>query len=145
MSNPSKSSITIEAPSDEVQKTLFDLESYPSWSTTFKSVTVLQRDGDGRPTQVVIAVDAGALKDKVTLDYDWSGAPELLTFTLNDATMLTEMTGSYEIADNGDDTTTVSFELTVAISIPIPEMMRRKAEESTIDLALAQLKKKLEE
>jgi len=90
-------------------------------------------------------VDAGALKDKVTLDYDWSGAPELLTFTLNDATMLTEMTGSYEIADNGDDTTTVSFELTVAISIPIPEMMRRKAEESTIDLALAQLKKKLEE
>ena len=47
-------------------------------------------------------------------------------------------------ADNGDDTTTVKYQLTVALSMPVPAMMRQKAERATIDLALNQLKTKLE-
>jgi hypothetical protein len=54
------------------------------------------------------------------------------------------MTGAYKLKDNGDDTTTVEYELTVALSMPVPAMMRQKAERSTIDLALNQLKSKLE-
>jgi hypothetical protein len=38
----------------------------------------------------------------------------------------------------------VSYELTVALSMNVPAMMRQKAERSTIDLALSQLKAKLE-
>jgi hypothetical protein len=34
--------------------------------------------------------------------------------------------------------------MTVALSMPVPEMMRTKAEKATIDLALKQLKEKLE-
>jgi hypothetical protein len=84
------------------------------------------------------------MKDRVILDYDWSGAPNLITFELDDADLLTEMTGAYKLKDNGDDTTTVEYELTVALSMPVPAMMRKKAERSTIDLALNQLKSKLE-
>jgi hypothetical protein len=54
------------------------------------------------------------------------------------------MSGTYEIKDNGDDTTTVKYQLTVALSMPVPAMMRQKAERATIDLALNQLKTKLE-
>jgi hypothetical protein len=54
------------------------------------------------------------------------------------------MTGAYKLKDNGDDTTTVVYELTVALSMPVPAMMRQKAELATIDLALKQLKTKLE-
>jgi hypothetical protein len=78
------------------------------------------------------------------LDYDWSKSPTEITFELDDADLLTEMTGAYLLTDNGDDTTTVKYQLTVALSMSVPAMMRQKAERATIDLALTQLKAKLE-
>jgi hypothetical protein len=100
-------------------------------------------NGDGRVSQAKLSVDAGALKDKPTLNYDWSGYPDRVEFSLEDADLLTDMSGAFIIKDNGDETE-VTFELTVALSMPVPEMMRTKAEKSTIDLALKQLKEKLE-
>jgi hypothetical protein len=143
MSSVSTSTVSITASADEVRAVLFDIASYPSWSTSFKSVTVLASDGQGRPTQVSMSVDAGALKDKPTLNYDWSAYPDRLDFSLEDADLLTQMSGAYIVKDN-DDETEVTFELTVALSMPVPDIMRTKAEKSTIDLALKQLKEKLE-
>ena len=143
MSSVTTSTVNIAATADAVRAVLFDIASYPSWSSSFKSVTVLESDGQGRPTQVQMGVDAGALKDKPTLNYDWAAAPDRLDFSLEDADLLTEMSGSYIVKDNGDETE-ITFELTVALSMPVPEMMRVKAEKSTIDLALKQLKEKLE-
>ena len=143
MSSASTSTVSITASADEVRAVLFDIASYPSWSTSFKSVTVLESDGQGRPTQVSMSVDAGALKDKPTLNYDWSAYPDRLDFSLEDADLLTQMSGAYIVKDNGDETE-VTFELTVALSMPVPDIMRTKAEKSTIDLALKQLKEKLE-
>ena len=143
MSSATTSTVSIAASADEVRAVLFDVASYPSWSTSFKSVTVLESDGQGRPTQVSMSVDAGALKDKPTLNYDWSAYPDRLDFSLEDADLLTQMSGGYIVKDNGDETE-VTFELTVALSMPVPDIMRTKAEKSTIDLALKQLKEKLE-
>ena len=143
MSSVTTSTVNIAATADAVRAVLFDIANYPSWSSSFKSVTVLESDGQGRPTQVQMGVDAGALKDKPTLNYDWAAAPYRLDFSLEDADLLTEMSGSYIVKDNGDETE-ITFELTVALSMPVPEMMRVKAEKSTIDLALKQLKEKLE-
>jgi hypothetical protein len=143
MSSISTSTVSISASADEVRAVLFDLASYPTWSTSFKSVTVLASDEQGRPTQVSMSVDAGALKDKPTLNYDWSAYPDRLDFSLEDADLLTQMSGAYIVKDNGDETE-VTFELTVALSMPVPDIMRTKAEKSTIDLALKQLKEKLE-
>ena len=143
MSSVTTSTVNTAATADAVRAVLFDIANYPSWSSSFKSVTVLESDGQGRPTQVQMGVDAGALKDKPTLNYDWAAAPDRLDFSLEDADLLTEMSGSYIVKDNGDETE-ITFELTVALSMPVPEMMRVKAEKSTIDLALKQLKEKLE-
>jgi len=143
MSSVTTSTVNIAATADAVRAVLFDIANYPSWSSSFKSVTVLESDGQGRPTQVQMGVYAGALKDKPTLNYDWAAAPDRLDFSLEDADLLTEMSGSYIVKDNGDETE-ITFELTVALSMPVPEMMRVKAEKSTIDLALKQLKEKLE-
>ena len=144
MSSATTSTVSIAASADEVRAVLFDVASYPSWSTSFKSVTVLESDGQGRPTQVSMSVDAGALKDKPTLNYDWSAYPDRLDFSLEDADLLTQMSGAYIVKDN-DDETEVTFELTVALSMPVPDIMRTKAEKSTIVLALKQVKEKLED
>ena len=143
MSNPTTSAVTIAASADDVRAVLFDIANFPTWSTSFKSVTVLASDGDGRPTQAKLSVDAGALKDKPTLNFDWSAYPDRVDYSLEDADLLTDMSGAYIVKDNGDETQ-VTFEMTVALSMPVPKMMRTKAEKATIDLTLKQLKEKLE-
>jgi uncharacterized membrane protein len=143
MSDISENSITIEAPIGEVVAVLTDLATYPSWSTAIKSVEVLDKDSSGRTTKAKMSIDAGVMKDRVVLDYDWSKSPTEITFELDDADLLTQMSGAYKLSDDGDETTVV-YQLTVALSMPVPAMMRQKAERATIDLALSQLKAKLE-
>jgi uncharacterized membrane protein len=140
MSELSSSTVTIEAPVEEVSAILKNLEAYPSWSSSIRSVEVNERDGAGNPSKVRVKVEAGPLKDSVSLSYDWSEAPGKIAFSLDDANLLTEMTGAYLVKDNGDDTTDVTYQLKVAISMPVPEMMRKKQEESTIKLSLSELK-----
>jgi hypothetical protein len=57
--------------------------------------------------------------------------------------MLTKMDGAYILKDLGDETE-VTYELSVGVSMPIPQMMVTKQEKATIDQALAQLKEHCE-
>jgi ribosome-associated toxin RatA of RatAB toxin-antitoxin module len=145
MSEMSSSTVTIEAGLEAVSKALFDIENYPQWSGAIKKVEILERDDQSRALKATLTIDAGALKDSVTLSYDWSQAPGRLNFILEDANLLTKMDGAYILKAIDSDTTSVTYELEVGISMPIPAMMVRKQEKSTIDLALAQLKSHLED
>ena len=144
MSELSRSTITIDAPFSAVSEDLFALEKYPEWSSSIKAAEAVARDEQGRITKVKMTIDAGMMKDRVVLDYDWSKAPALLSFSLDEADLLTGMDGSYSITSIDGDTTEVTYELTVSLSMNIPAMMRQKAEKGTIDAALAQLKAALE-
>jgi len=144
MTDLSKSLISIDAPIEEVQKALFELDKYPEWSAQIKSAEALTRDDQGRITKVKMSIDAGMMKDRPVLDYDWSQAPHKLSFSLDEADLLTSMDGVYTITAIDEDTTEVAYELEVALSMPVPAMMRQKAEKATIDAALAQLKTYLE-
>jgi len=145
MSELSTSTISIDAPLESVRAILFDLAGYPSWSTAIKSAEVKQSDDQGRATSVKVSIDAGMMKDRVLLNYDWSKAPERLEFSLEEADLLTAMNGAYITKAIDADTTSVTYELGVEVSMPIPAMMRTKAEKATIDQALAQLKAHAEE
>ena len=144
MSDPSKSSIQIDAPVADVRALIFDPAGYPGWSTSIQSAIVLEKDSEGRATKIEMKIKAGQVKDRVILDYDWSKAPSELTFTLDDGDILTEMSGGYTITEASEESTTVEYQLSVALSMPVPAMMRTKAERDTIELALKELKTKLE-
>ena len=144
MSQFSTSTISIDAPLAEVQQALFALDKYPEWSTQIKSAEAISHDEQGRISKVKMTIDAGMMKDRLTLDYDWSEAPNKLSFSLDEADLLTGMDGIYSIKSIDEDTTEVTYELEVSLSMPIPAMMRQKAEKSTIDAALSQLKVHLE-
>lgn len=144
MTDLSKSLISIDAPIADVQKALFELDKYPEWSAQIKSAEALAHDDQGRITKVKMSIDAGMMKDRPTLDYDWSQAPNKISFSLDEADLLTSMDGIYTITAVDEDTTEVTYELGVALSMPVPAMMRKKAEKATIDAALAQLKSHLE-
>jgi hypothetical protein len=64
-------------------------------------------------------------------------------FELEDANKLTKMDGAYIVKNLGDETE-VTYELSVGLSMPIPQMMITKQEKSTIDQTLSQLKEHCE-
>lgn len=140
MSDYSAGTATIEASSEAIFAILKDLDSYPKWSASIKSVEIAERDGAGNPSKANLKVEAGVLKDRVSLDYDWSKAPNEISFTLEDAGLLTEMSGIFTLKSLDADTTEVSYQLKVALSMPVPDIMRKKQEQATIDQELAKLK-----
>lgn len=140
MSDYSASSITIDASSASVFEILKDLAAYPTWSASIKTVEVSDSDASGNPTKVSMKVEAGVLKDRVTLDYDWSKAPSEVSFALDEANLLTEMSGVFSLKSIDSDTTEVTYQLTVGLSMPVPDIMRKKQEQATIQQELAKLK-----
>ena len=139
----SKSTVIIQASISQVSEVLLDLEKYPEWSDSISKVKVTERDEMGRATGVTMSISAGAVKDEVSLTYNWDGAPQRVEFELEDANMLTKMDGSYTIKDLGDETE-VTYELSVGVSMPIPQAMITKQEKLTIDQTLSQLKEHCE-
>ena len=139
MSDISENSITIEAPIGEVVAVLTDLASYPTWSTAIKSAEVKATDDQGRATSVKVSIDAGMMKDRVVLDYDWSAEPASLSFTMDEADLLTQMDGTYTLKALDADSTQVTYELEIAVSMPVPAMMITKGQQQTIDAALKEL------
>lgn len=140
MADPTSGNISIDAPLARVQELLFDIANYPAWTSAIKSVEVLGRDGTGRVSSALLTIDAGMFKDRATLNYDWSAAPQKLSFSLSDADLLTAMDGAYILKAGDEETTQVRYELRVELSMPIPALMLHKAEKATIEMALTQLK-----
>lgn len=140
MSEYSAGSITIDAEAGAIFAILQDVASYPNWSASIKSVEISGSDGSGNPVKASLKVEAGVLKDRVALEYDWSKAPAEISFTLEEANLLTEMSGIFSLKAIDGDTTEVTYRLKVDLSMPVPDMMRKKQEQATIDQELAKLK-----
>ncbi len=139
MSQKSTATVVIDAPLAQVQSALFEIENYPNWSSSIKKVDVIERDGENRVTKAKLSIDAGVMKDRVVLEYNWSLAPATLTFSMDEADLLTQMDGAYSLKAIDGDSTQVTYELEVAVSLPVPAMMITKTQQTTIDNALKEL------
>ncbi|MEY4970901.1 MAG: hypothetical protein RLZZ277_1132 [Actinomycetota bacterium] len=144
MSESSTASVIVEAPLAEVAAKLTAIADYPQWLTSIKKVEVVASDDQGRATSANVSIDAGVMKDRATLSYDWSKAPEEISFSLDEADLMTTMDGKYILKAIDADTTQVTYQLGVELSLPVPRMMISKTEKSTIDQALKELQAQFE-
>lgn len=144
MSESSTSTVEVSAPLEEVAAKLTAIAGYPEWLSSIKKVEVIESDTEGRATKADVSIDAGVMKDRATLSYDWSKAPQEITFSLDDADLMTTMDGKYTLKALDADTTLVTYELGVELSLPVPRMMISKTEKTTIDQALKELQAQFE-
>jgi ribosome-associated toxin RatA of RatAB toxin-antitoxin module len=144
MADSTESSIVVAAPPSEVMAVIADLARYPEWTDGMKSVEILANYEDGKPADARFVVDAGAIKDTYSLEYDWADDDSSVSWRLTEGGMLKAMDGTYTLTDNGDGTTTVAYKLAVDVSIPMIGLIKRKAEKVIIDTALRGLKERVE-
>ncbi|TDC51266.1 SRPBCC family protein [Jiangella ureilytica] len=158
MASQTTSSIVVAATPDRIMAVIADLEAYPEWTASVREVEVLTvypaepltsgaaggRSGTGRPKEARFVLDAGPVKDRYTLSYEWDGDDEV-RWSLVEGGLIKELTGSYALAAVDAASTEVTYQLTVDVSIPMLGLMKRKAEKVIIDTALKELKKRVED
>lgn len=145
MAEATSSSILIEASAEAIMDVIADLETYPEWTGSVKSVEVLTvfDDAAQRPAQARFVLDAGAVKDTYVLEYEWDGDAEV-RWSLVEAQILTAMDGIYRLTEVPAGQTQVDYSLTLDVKIPMIGMLRRKAEKVITDTALKELKRRVE-
>ena len=142
MADKTTSSIVIRVPRKDVMAVIADFEAYPEWAAGIRNAEVLSPAAE-RATTVRFTLDAGVIKDSYVLGYDWDGDARVRWHLAEAGSVISEMTGGYELAEHGDDTE-VTYDLAVGIRVPMPGMLKRRAEKTIIDTALKGLKSRAE-
>lgn len=137
-----RESIVIDAEPASVYDTIGDFERYPEWLTEFKTVEVTQVRDDGWAQQARYTLGAVGITLSFVLDYTYTD--DRIEWTLVEGDMLQRLDGAYDLTDNGDGTTTLTYELEVTSSIPLPGFVRRKVAAKIVSDSLAAAKQRAE-
>jgi len=145
MTDSSTQSIVIAAAPEQVIGVICDFPRYPEWVSAATRVEVVEEYEDGYASQVSFWLDVGGFADEYTLQYEYSEDLTRIEWHLVAPSKIQKsQQGSYDVEDNGDGTATVTYALSVEISMPMLGMFKRKAEKMIMDTALRELKRRVE-
>lgn len=128
MAETATDTITIAAPPEKVWQIATDIEAYPQWAHDVKNVAVIDRDADGRPTEVEFRTSALGRSTHYTLAYDYTDAPNTLAWTMVKGDIQRSITGAYRFTAVGDSETKVQYDLHIELVVPLPGFVKRRAE-----------------
>jgi ribosome-associated toxin RatA of RatAB toxin-antitoxin module len=135
--------IRIEGTPERCFEVVCDFENYPRWATDVKTAEIVDRDATGRASRVKYEVSAMNLTIGYTLDYDYSAAPDALSWTLVQSDMIKRLDGTYRFDPDGS-ATAVTYRLLVDLALPLPGFMKKKAAEKIASNAMREFKKFVE-
>ena len=145
MADTSTQAILIAAPPARIAEVICDFAAYPDWVSAIKAAEVVEEYEDGYASQVRFRLDAGVIVDEYTLRYEYAEDISRIEWHLvAPSKMQKSQDGSYDIADNGDGSATVTYTLAVELSIGMLGMFKRRAEKMIMDAALKDLKRRVE-
>lgn len=143
MAEQANERISVAATPARCFEVVIDFEQYPEWARDVKQATIVSRDEEGRGSQVEFRAAGLGKSFHYTLQYDYSAAPESLSWKLVEGDMLRRLDGSYRFEPEGDGTK-VHYDLTVDLSAPLPGLIKRRAAGMIMGTALRELKKEIE-
>ena len=120
-----------------------DFERYPEWASDIKTVQVTQRDDEGRAVEVAFRAAAFGRSTSDTLQYDYADAPQELSWVQVRGDYTSKLDGTYHFEPSGDDTEVV-YHLVAELKVPIPGFVKRRAQGRIMNIALRNLKKRVE-
>lgn len=135
--------ITIAAPPEQCWAVVVDFEAYPDWAKDVKQVTIVARDDEDRGAEVEFRAAAMGRSIRYVLRYDYSRAPEAVSWTLVEGDMLRQLDGTYTF-EADDEGTLVTYDLVADISMPLPGLIKRRAAGLIMGTALKELKRAVE-
>ena len=129
---------------DHCFEVLTSFEEYPQWAADIKSVTIGERDAEGRALEVTYRAAAFGRSTSYTLRYDYAGAPAELAWVQVAGDITRRLDGSYRMLPSGDGSTEIVYTLVVDLRVPLPGFVKRRAEGRIMGTALRELKARVE-
>ena len=137
-----RDSVVVHADPATILAVIADFEAYPRWQSDVREVEIVDAGTDGRADRVRFVFDAKGFRSTVVLQYRYTATS--MRWSLVDSDTLRRDDGVYKLADQGDGTTTVTYELTLETRLPVPGMVRREAARRIAEGALRGLKRHVE-
>jgi hypothetical protein len=132
MSDRAAQTTSINAPLAKAYAVALDFERYPEWAKDVKEAIVRGRDDQGRATLVEFRASALGRSTRYTLSYDYSDAPNRLSWHLVDGDIMRSIDGAYSFVEI-DGGTQVFYEIEIELVIPLPGFVKRRAEQRILD------------
>ncbi|MFZ9393283.1 MAG: SRPBCC family protein [Ilumatobacteraceae bacterium] len=132
MSDRAAQTTLINAPLAKAYAVALDFERYPEWAKDVKEAIVRGRDDQGRATLVEFRASALGRSTRYTLSYDYSDAPNRLSWHLVDGDIMRAIDGAYSFVEV-DGGTQVFYEIEIELVIPLPGFVKRRAEQRILD------------
>ena len=123
-------STEIEAPREDCVATLLDYERYPDWSAPITSSRVLERDAEGRGTQVEFLLDMKIRTVRYVLAYSYD-LPRRATWKLVEGDV-TAVEGSYDFEDIAPARSRATCRQSIDLGFWVPGMLRRVFEKQAL-------------
>lgn len=95
------STIMIAVPSATVMTVIADFAAYPGWAGVQSAEVLGEPDADGRARMVRFELDAGIIKDRFVLGYQWDGDERVRRELAGHGSVISAMSGAYILADPG--------------------------------------------
>ena len=143
MGEHAEGAVEVHATPAEVMAVVADFDAYPEWVAGLEEVEVLQRDRRGRGTRVAFRLRTPMGEQAYTLAYRYQPRDAGVSWTYVEGT-LEDLAGSYTLVAAGDGATRVTYQLEVALGMPLPGLVRRQAARQIVRSALGDLKRRVE-
>ena len=143
MAQRATESIVVQASPADVYGVVTDFSRYGEWVGDLKRIDVLERDAAARPLEVEFRAAAFGRSTTYVLRYDYSRAPEVLSWTQIRGDLTETMVGQYRFESSGADTK-VTYDLEVELLVPIPSFVKARAAQRIQSQALRELKARAE-
>lgn len=129
---------TIDASVQQCVDVAIDIESYAAWAEGISKVEITEVDDDGLVKKAKFTAAAFGRAVTYELAYVTRHLPHSLAWTLVKGDLVRTISGSYRFAPSLDepDHTEVVYQLEVALVIPVPGFVRRRAEDLLMSTAL---------
>ena len=105
-----------------------DFDAYPEWAKDVKEAIVRARDDAGRATEVEFRASALGRSTHYTLHYDYSQAPDRLSWKLVKGDIMRAIDGGYTFTPSPSGGTDVVYDLSIELVVPLPGFVKRRAE-----------------
>lgn len=136
--------ITMHASPRVIMDVIADLPDYPNWSVGVVAAEVLETYSDGRPRRGRIRMAVGPIVEDCELDYVWSD-DDFVDWELVTGGLISQLQGRYTCRSNLDGTTTVGYDLSLELTVPMIGTVRQRGERHILRSALRGLRRRVTE